>query len=145
MLRRRRATMTLAGFLRELDLRGPDLRRWPPAEATRAERLLAESAAATRAIFEAIRLDLILQAQRVTVDDAAVGRVVDRLGCLPETAARRLWRALRLWGLVPLWPRVGLLAAALALGVIVGCRLQDIRLADMQPLGRITGLMPGSR
>jgi hypothetical protein len=141
MLRRGRATMTLAGFLARLDLLGPDLRRWPPAQAAQAEDLLAMSPEATQAIFEAIRLDYVLQAQRVSVDEAAVRRIVRQLAGLTEQPAGR-WRAtLRMWGLVPLWPRVGLLAAALALGVVVGSQLPDIRLPDMQRLGRVAWLM----
>jgi hypothetical protein len=34
--------------------------------------------------------------------------------------------ALRRWGLAPLWPRLGFLAAALALGIVIGSHVDDV-------------------
>jgi hypothetical protein len=133
--------MKLAEFLYLLDLFGPDLRRWPPAKAALAERLLTNSAEATQALFEAIRLDWILQSYAIRIDEAAVRRVIGRLSGFSEAPVGRLWRDLRSWGLVPLWPRASFLAAALAAGVILGVYFQQGHGASAPFPGRFTWSM----
>jgi hypothetical protein len=132
--------MKLAEFLRLLDLLGPDLKRWPPAKEAQAETLLASSDEATAAIFDAIRLDWILQSCRATVDEAVVDRIIGRLSAYIERPDGRFLAALRTWGLVPLWPRVSFLAAALAIGILAGV-LQEMHAANAPFLDRVAWLL----
>jgi hypothetical protein len=133
--------MELAEFLDLLDLFGPDLQRWPADMVARAESLWTASEEAKQAVFEAIRLDWILQSCHGSVDENSVGRIIGRISEFSGKPAGRFWSALRSWGLVPLWPRVSFLAAALAVGVLVGVHFQQLRAANAPLLGRAAWLI----
>jgi hypothetical protein len=135
------STMEHAEFLHLLDLLGPDLQRWPAEHAARAESLWTTSEEARQAAFQAIRLDWILQSCRGDVDEDAVRRIIGRFSEFSEKPAGRFWGALRTWGLVPLWPRVSFLAAALAVGVLVGVHFQQLRAANASLLGQVAWLI----
>jgi hypothetical protein len=129
--------MTVTEFLFLLDLHGPALERWPAAAQAPARRLVAVSADAVAALAEAGRLDVLLRADSDTDDDAAVERVLAqvRAGSLRPRSQLRV--ALRSWGLAPLWPRLGFLAAALLLGLVVGARVHDLRGAQTASLTQL--------
>jgi hypothetical protein len=110
----------LARFLFLIDRYGPDRDAWPVRDRARAERLLTDSIVAGHAMGESERLDELLRTLTIDVEDDAVARV---MACVPDIVRRgrsRLEVTLESWGLLPLWPRLGFLAAALALGLIVG-------------------------
>lgn len=112
--------MTPDAFEDLLDRFGPDPTDWPTSARAPAERLLAASAAARDALATAQRLDALIRARPITVSDAAVGRVLARLPSITARGRSPLRVALGAWGLMPLTPRIGFLAATLALGVIAG-------------------------
>jgi hypothetical protein len=136
--------MTLTEFLFLLDLHGPDLARWPRAAAAPAQHLVAASADAAHAFAEAHRLDALLRADVVPADAADVERVLEGVRRRARRAGSQLRVALRSWGLVPLWPRVGLLAAALVLGLIVGAHVADLRRAQTASLSQLVWPTYGS-
>jgi hypothetical protein len=110
----------LARFLFLIDRYGPDRDAWPVRDRARAERLLTDSVIANQAMGESERLDELLRTLTIDVEDDALARV---MACVPDIVRRRRNRlevTLEAWGLLPLWPRLGFLAAALVLGLIVG-------------------------
>jgi hypothetical protein len=68
--------MKLERFLYLLDAYGADLRRWPEADRTPGQLLLATSADAARAQREAVRLDSLLRRAAPAISDASVERVL---------------------------------------------------------------------
>jgi hypothetical protein len=112
--------MTLDEFERLLDVLGSDSTRWPDDMRTEADRLVARSPEAARALYEARRLDAALEVARPQIADATVARVLQAALASLSRPRVQFQVVLRSWGLAPLWPRLGFLAAALALGIIIG-------------------------
>jgi len=135
--------MRLARFLFLIDRYGPDRDAWPVRDRARAERLLAESGVACEAMSESERLDQVLGTLTIDVDDDAVARIMAGVPHIVERRRSRLEITLESWGLLPLWPRLGFLAAALALGLIVGLTRSasiDPRSPDRIALGALLSL-----
>lgn len=112
--------MTPEQLERLLDMRGSDLTRWTPDARAAAERLVAASPRAAQILCNARRLDAALEVARPQFDDATVARVLRGVFAARSRPRVEFRVALRTWGLAPLWPRVGFLAVALALGVVIG-------------------------
>lgn len=112
--------MTPQAFQDLLDRHGPDTAEWPGAERPAAERLLAESEPARHMLATARRLEALIRARPAAVSDAAVARIMARVPGITARGRSPLRTALGAWGLMPLTPRLGFLAATLALGVIAG-------------------------
>jgi hypothetical protein len=136
--------MTPTRFAFLLDLHGPHPERWPLRERAAAESLLNASAEAKRLLIDARRLDAALRHCGVAVEDAAVHRV---LSTLPDALRRPrspLKMALWSWGLLPLQPRLGLVAASLILGLIVGLAVDERSTAHQTSGSAITFLVIGT-
>jgi hypothetical protein len=135
--------MTLTRFLYLLDLHGPDLEHWPPAALQVARAALDSSDDAHAALAEARRLDALLRAAAPIVDERTVARVLGRAARAAERPRSPLVQALWRWGLMPLWPRVSFLAAALALGLLVGSQLPGLRVGGAEHPGLLASLIDG--
>lgn len=127
-----------------LDLHGPDPARWPRRERAAAESLLAESAEAQRLLAEAHRLDAALRHCVLAVEDEAVHRVLSTLPDALRQPRSPLKMALWSWGLLPLQPRLGLVAASLILGLIVGLAVDERPTAHQTSGSTITFLVIGT-
>jgi hypothetical protein len=135
--------MTLAQFLKLLDRHGPDPVAWPAHQREAALTLSTASPDAAAALGTAQRLDRILREGAIAVDDASVGRVMARVPAMTRQTRSSLKVALWNWGLMPLWPRVGFLAATLALGIFAGAKFDDAPIARPAAETRLSALIYG--
>jgi hypothetical protein len=139
--------MTLAQLERLLEAHGAAPERWPPAERTAAERLLATDAEAQRLLAAARRLDgTLTAAMRSAPSEADVqlllGAFVPPLPPQRHSLFARWWpAALAGADFAPAWPRVAVLVCVAALGFAVGLTNVSARLAaDLSP--RFAALAP---
>jgi len=130
------------GRLQEIvDAWGASPSRWPEAERSAAEALVAASAEARRLVGEALRLDALLDAAPVEAPSAALMARLMAARPRPVAAApqrapetRNRWRGL----LDAVWPYgspalpAGTLAASIMLGILVGSA------GDFSPLAETT-------
>ena len=114
--------MMIWRFRRLIAAYGADPARWPPGQRSRADALLARSTKARTLLAGARAFDSLLMAdakppagERLAA--AIVARTIDAVQERPLTPARAI--ALD-WSLVRLWPQAVGLAAAAALGFVVG-------------------------
>lgn len=130
--------MTLDELERLLDVLGSDLARWPDATRAAVERLVAGSPEAARVLSEARRLDAALELARPQIADMTVARVLHAAMARRHRPGMDLRLVLERWGLAPLWPRLGFLAAALLLGIVIGRHADE---ASRLPGERLTQLV----
>lgn len=118
--------MTLAQFLKMLDLYGADLNRWPGAKRAEAARLVDRSLEARRAFEEARSLDHLLD----LIDEPVGADQIERSLAAAIARTSRPRPALRptfAESLAHWWPRAAALATAAVVGFVVGSAMLDWR------------------
>ena len=114
--------MMIWRFRRLIEAYGADPTRWPDAERSRAEALLARSDRARRLLAEARALDALLLADaKPAADERLAAAVIDYATAASQERPLPQPREFRLgWSLPQLWPQALGLAAAAVLGFVVG-------------------------
>ncbi|MBW2525156.1 MAG: hypothetical protein JRI23_13315 [Deltaproteobacteria bacterium] len=121
------AAVDIERFQEILDAYGADSSAWPDDERQAAEAFAEEDAAGRAALAEAVALDELLGAAPSIQPSAALRRRV--LEAAPEP--RRSWLevldrwTVSLWPFTPRWQPAAALAAAAALGVVIGASSPD--------------------
>jgi len=127
-----------------VDRHGADPVLWPEGERAAIERLIAHNAEARALVAESQRFEAALKrhAQTVTVDDAAVERLMARLTPALPRQKMPFWRlpaVLLDWQFAPAWPRMAALGACAVIGFFIGISGVD------RQLDRINGTVVASR
>jgi hypothetical protein len=114
--------MMIWRFRRLIAAYGADPARWPPGQRARAEALLARSTTARALLAEARALDSLLMADaKPPADEQLAAAIIARTIDMPQERAPMPARAIALdWSLSRLWPQAVGLAAAAALGFVIG-------------------------
>jgi anti-sigma factor RsiW len=119
-------TLTPARLQHLLDVYGAELARWPQAQRSAAERLVAADPAAAAARARARELDRLIARDPLPADAGEAARVIHRIETrrLPPQRRRFLWRR---WptelldlDFAPAWPRLAALAGVAAVGFMIG-------------------------
>jgi hypothetical protein len=119
-------TLTLARLQHLLDVHGGDLARWPQAQRSAAERLVAVDPAAAAALARAREFDSLIVRDPLPANAADAARIMHVIETrrLPPQRRRFLWRR---WptelldlDFAPAWPRLAALAGIAAVGFVIG-------------------------